>query len=181
LADSTNRSANAFRLGLLRGSAVPCSRLQTLRPASQGDRLSLIMRRRRLMGMPRTPPIDWPQRAPGVRLTFRRTYSSWAHDKGVPPKVVTRSWDTPRSTRRSTSARKCWTVRPATPRHASDLNWPELSRRQIRRRRQCIERNGSSGKIRTHNPTVNSVTQVFGFAGSRAGSSGGILLLLGVR
>jgi len=23
-----------------------------------------------------------------ARLTFRRTYSSWAHDKGVPAKVV---------------------------------------------------------------------------------------------
>jgi hypothetical protein len=36
---------------------------------------------------------------------------------------------------------------------------------------------GSSGRIRTYNPPVNSVTQVFGFAGSRAGSSDGILLI----
>jgi integrase len=35
----------------------------------------------------------WPAcQAAGLRratwLTFRRTYSSWAHDKGIPPKVV---------------------------------------------------------------------------------------------
>ena len=35
----------------------------------------------------------WPAcQAAGLQratwLTFRRTYSSWAHDKGVPPKVV---------------------------------------------------------------------------------------------
>jgi hypothetical protein len=40
---------------------------------------------------------------------------------------------------------------------------------------------GSSGRIRTYNPPVNSVTQVFGLAGSRAGSSDGFLLVSGVR
>ncbi len=41
--------------------------------------------------------------------------------------------------------------------------------------------NGSSGWIRISNPPVNSVTQVVGYAGSRAGSSDGSLLLAGVR
>jgi hypothetical protein len=40
---------------------------------------------------------------------------------------------------------------------------------------------GSSGWTRTSNPPVNSVMQVFGLAGSRAGSSGEILLIPGVR
>src|SRR5215470_4021207 len=44
-----------------------------------------------------------------------------------------------------------------------------------------LEKIGSSGWTRTSNPPVNSLTQVFGLAGSRAGSSDGILLLPAVR
>jgi hypothetical protein len=50
-----------------------------------------------------------------------------------------------------------------------------------RARSQPIERIGSSGKTRTCNPPVNSVTQVFGLAGFRAGSSDGSLLISDVR
>src|SRR5262249_12860497 len=40
---------------------------------------------------------------------------------------------------------------------------------------------GSSGWTRTSNPPVNSIMQVFGLAGSRAGSSDESVLLRGVR
>jgi hypothetical protein len=42
-------------------------------------------------------------------------------------------------------------------------------------------KSGSSGWIRTSNPPVNRLTQVFGLAGFRAGSSDEILVLHGVR
>ena len=32
-----------------------------------------------------------------TRLTFRRTHSAWAHDKGIPPKVVAANMGQPRS------------------------------------------------------------------------------------
>jgi len=44
-----------------------------------------------------------------------------------------------------------------------------------------VPENGSSGWTRTSNPPVNSVMQVFGLTGSRAGRSDGILLVPGVR
>jgi hypothetical protein len=44
-----------------------------------------------------------------------------------------------------------------------------------------LEKIGSSGWIRTSNPPVNRLIQIFGLAGSAAGSSDGILLLPGVR
>jgi hypothetical protein len=46
---------------------------------------------------------------------------------------------------------------------------------------EVVDGYGSSGWTRTSNPPVNSVMQVFGLAGSRAGSSGETLLIPGVR
>ena len=68
-------------------------------------------------------------------LTFRRTYSSWAHQKGVRRKSSRRSWATPRSIRRSTCTRRYSTARRVRQPIESDRNWPELARLPVGRRR----------------------------------------------
>ena len=81
LADSTNRSANAFRLGLLRRSAVPCSRLQTLGPASQGE--SAVVDHAASIDGHAPHAVDrLASTRAGHAATLRRTYSSWTYDKG---------------------------------------------------------------------------------------------------
>jgi integrase len=47
------------------------------------------------VGLPACQAAELPH---ATWLTFRRTYSSWAHDKGVPAKVVAAIMGTQRST-----------------------------------------------------------------------------------
>ena len=86
-------------------------------------------------------------------LTFRRTYSSWAHDKGVPAKVVAQIMG---HTKVDTTMNVYTQVLDGAARLAADCVGSELFRSRMGRRRQVIEKIGSSGRIRTYNPPVNS-------------------------
>ena len=68
-------------------------------------------------------------------LTFRRTYSSWAHQKGVPPKVVAAIMGHTKIDTTLNVYTQYSTARRVRQPIESDRNWPELARRPAGRRR----------------------------------------------
>ena len=73
-------------------------------------------------------------------LTFMRTYSSWAHDKGVPAKVVAQIMG---HTKVDTTMNVYTQVLDGTARVAADRVGSELFRSRMGRRRRLIEKIGS--------------------------------------
>ena len=68
-------------------------------------------------------------------LTLRRTYSSWAHEKGVPDKVIAQLMGHAKWTRRSTCTRRSSMAHFAEPPKQSDPNCSQLFTNRKRARR----------------------------------------------
>jgi integrase len=92
-------------------------------------------------------------------LTLRRTYSSWAHEKGVPGKVVAQLMG---HTKVDTTLNVYTQVIDGALRAAVDRVGSELFTivHNPEKASELTERNGFSGWTRTSNPPVNSLMPV---------------------
>jgi hypothetical protein len=91
-------------------------------------------------------------------LTFRRTYSSWSHDKGVPGKVVAQLMGHSNVDTTLNVYTQVSTVQCATPSRRSAANCSRLFTAPKRRPRKLFENIGAPCRTRTCDLLVRSQT-----------------------